>query len=136
VEQYSGLIFLALPLLLLWMLYSRARRQQRILAAAQASIRSGLWAMTTSGLHGRVVSAGDEPTVLLEIAPGVHTRWARQAIAEVFDEDPASTVAGKSVVDLTSDSPHGTPVTTSKVIDDTRSLDDPPPDDRDDRTHN
>jgi preprotein translocase subunit YajC len=101
-----GLLYLALPLLLLWMVISRTRRQQRLLAAAQASVQPGMWAMTTSGLHGRVVSAGDEPTVLLEIAPGVHTRWARQAIAEVFEEDPA-----------------------------TRATD-PHPDDRDDRTHN
>jgi len=91
VEQYLGPLYLALPLLLLWMLFSRTRRQQRILAAVQASIRPGLWVMTTSGLHGQVVSAGDEPTVLLEIAPGVQTRWARQAIAEVFEKDPAST---------------------------------------------
>jgi preprotein translocase subunit YajC len=90
VDQLPGLIFLALPLLLIWMVFSRTRRQQRTLAAAQASIEPGLWVMTTSGLHGQVISAGDEPTVLLEISPGVHTRWARQAIAEVFDEDPAT----------------------------------------------
>ena len=89
-EQLPSLLLLALPLLLIWMVFSRTRRQQRILAAAQESIRPGLWAMTTSGLHGQVISAGDEPTVVLEIAPGVHTRWARQAIAEVFDEDPAT----------------------------------------------
>jgi preprotein translocase subunit YajC len=104
VEQFLGPLLLALPLLLLWMVISRARRQQRLLAAAQASIRPGLWAMTTSGLHGRVVSAGDgEPTVVLEVAPGVHTRWARLAIAEVFDEDPARTTTSGAVVDLTND---------------------------------
>ena len=132
-EDYTGLIFLALPLLLIWMVFSRARRQQRILAAAQASIAPGLWVMTTSGLHGQVVSAGEEPTVLLEIAPGVHTRWARQAIAEVFDEDPASRVPGAKVVDLTSDANGtSTPSTNSaKAADD---QDDAHPDDRDDRT--
>jgi len=133
VEQYSGLIFLALPLLLIWMVFSRTRRQQRILAAAQASVRPGLWVMTTSGLHGQVVKAGDEPTVLLEIAPGVHTRWARQAIAEVFEEDPASRGSAKSVVDLTTDDAHGTPVSSPRATDD---QDDSHPDDRDDRTHN
>ena len=92
-EDYTGLIFLALPLLLIWMVFSRTRRQQRILAAAQAAIEPGLWVMTTSGLYGQVVSAGEESTVLLEIAPGVHTRWARQAIAEVFEDDPATRAA-------------------------------------------
>ncbi len=91
-ENLPSLIFLALPLLLIWMVFSRTRRQQRVLAAAQASIQPGLWVMTTSGLHGQVVAAGEEPTVLLEIAPGVHTRWARQAIAEVFEKDPAISV--------------------------------------------
>ena len=121
-EQYSGLIFLALPLLLIWMVFSRTRRQQRVLAAAQASVRPGLWVMTTSGLHGQVVKAGDEPTVLLEIAPGVHTRWARQAIAEVFEQDPAN--------DLASDQPSDQP---SAVQDDIQSDD---RDDRDDRKLN
>jgi preprotein translocase subunit YajC len=129
VEDYTGLIFLALPLLLIWMVFSKTRRQQRILAAAQASIEPGLWVMTTSGLYGQVVSAGEEPTVLLEIAPGVHTRWARQAIAEVFDEDPASRVSTEKVVDLTADS-DGTPTSSPKPTD----QDDTHPDDRDDRT--
>jgi len=74
--------------------------------------------MTTSGLYGKLIEAGDEPTVILEIAPGVHTRWARQAIAEVFDTDPALSVPEASVVDLTSDA-----VDTGDAT----------PDDRDDR---
>ena len=131
-EEYGGLIFLALPLLLIWMVFSRARRQQRVLATAQAAVAPGLWVMTTSGLHGQVVSAGDEPTVLLEISPGVHTRWARQAIAEVFEEDPA--LGGPAtIVDLTTDDAHGTSVSSPKVTDDPE---DPHPDDREDRTHN
>lgn len=100
-EDYSGLIFLALPLVLLVFLMSQGRRRQRALIEAQAAARPGAWAMTTSGLHGQVVSAEDgEPTVLLEIAPGVHTRWARQAIAEVYDDDPVTRHARASTVDV------------------------------------
>lgn len=135
-EQFTGPLLLALPLLLLWMLITRARRQQRTLAAAQASIEPGLWVMTTSGLHGQVISAGDGPTVVIEISPGVHTRWARQAVAEVFDEDPVSRERSGAVVDLTSDEPHGTTVTTPKATD---TQGPPKPDDSgstDDRTHN
>ena len=131
-EQYGGLIILALPLLLIWMVFTRTRRQQRVLAAAQASVRPGLWVMTTSGLHGQVVSAGDEPTVLLEISPGVQTRWARQAIAEVFEEDPALS-GPATIVDLTTDDAHGTTVSSPKATDDPE---DPHTDDREDRTHN
>jgi preprotein translocase YajC subunit len=87
VDKFAGLFFLALPLLLLFLLFSRARGQQRALASAQAAIQPGLRVMTTSGVHARVVSNEDDAIVVLEIAPGVHTRWARQAIAEVFEND-------------------------------------------------
>jgi preprotein translocase subunit YajC len=87
VGQYTGLIWLAIPLLLLYMVVTRTRRQQRALATAQAAVRPGSRVMTTSGVHATVVSVDDSPVVVLEIAPGVHTRWARQAIAEVFDAE-------------------------------------------------
>jgi preprotein translocase subunit YajC len=85
VGNYSGLIFLALPLLLLYMVFSRMRRQQRQMAEVQAAIAPGLSVMTTSGVHATVVSSDDDGIVVLEIAPGVHTRWARAAVAQVFD---------------------------------------------------
>jgi preprotein translocase subunit YajC len=87
VGNYAGLIFLILPLFLLYMVFSRTRRQQRIFAAVQAAVRPGLRVMTTSGVHALVISVEDDGSVVLEIAPGVHTRWARQAVAEVFDAD-------------------------------------------------
>jgi preprotein translocase subunit YajC len=97
VQDYMGLLFLALPLLLLWMVFTRTRRQQRSLAQAQSAAQTGKWAMTTSGLHGQVVEAVDgDPTVLLEIAPGVRTRWARQAVAEIYDEDPVTRAARRA----------------------------------------
>jgi preprotein translocase subunit YajC len=101
VDQNAGLIFLALPLLLIYLVFSRTKRQQRILAAAQASVRPGLRVMTTSGLHATVVSADDDDIVVLEIAPGVSTRWARQAIAQVFD-DVAADADPAAVLDLAS----------------------------------
>lgn len=100
-DQYTGLILLAIPVLLLVLLTSRARRQQRALAAAQATVRPGLRVMTTSGLHATVVSLENESTVVLEVAPGVNTRWAKLAIAEIFDETPD---ADSAVLDLTSTS--------------------------------
>jgi preprotein translocase subunit YajC len=92
VGNYSGLIFLALPLLLLYMVFSRMRRQQRAMTAVQAAIEPGLRVMTTSGVHASVVSTEDDGIVVLEIAPGVHTRWARAAIAQVFDDDEHRTI--------------------------------------------
>lgn len=87
-DQLVGLIFVALPLLLIFMVFQRQRRQQRELVTTQAALAPGARVMTTSGLFGTVVSAeeNDEATVLLEVAPGVRTTWARQAIARIVDE--------------------------------------------------
>jgi preprotein translocase subunit YajC len=95
VDQLVGLLFIALPLLLIFMVFQRQRRQQRQLVAAQAGIEPGARVMTTSGLYGTVVSVeeNDEDTVLLEVAPGVRTTWTRLAIARIVDESPESTPA-------------------------------------------
>jgi preprotein translocase subunit YajC len=107
VGNYSGLIFLALPLLLLYMVFSRMRRQQRQMAVVQAAIAPGLAVMTTSGVHATVVSSDDDEIVVLEIAPGVHTRWARAAIAQVFDQPGAGepSPAGTSTDEPSTDEP-------------------------------
>jgi preprotein translocase subunit YajC len=90
VRGYTGLIFLVIPLLLLYMISSRSRRHQRVQAAVQSALRPGLRVMTSSGVHATIVSIDDSPgVVVLEIAPGVHTRWAKLAVAEVFDDDDA-----------------------------------------------
>jgi preprotein translocase subunit YajC len=110
VGEYTGLLFLAVPLLLLYMVAARSRRQQRTLVVIQDSVQPGMRVMTTSGLHATVVSLEDPDIVVLEIAPGVHTRWAKPAIAQVFDDSVAadsdlveSGTAG--VVDLSTGSP-------------------------------
>lgn len=74
---------LALPLIL------GSRRQKRMMAEAkrlQDSLTDGDRVMTTSGLHGTVVSTADATTVDLEIAPGVRTTWSRAAIREKITE--------------------------------------------------
>jgi preprotein translocase subunit YajC len=105
VDQYAGLILLAVPVFFFYLVISRSRRQQRVLAAAQDAVRPGSRVMTTSGLHATVVSLEDDSIVVLEIAPGVHTRWARLAIAQIFDDDDAATPATgqAAVLDLTAD---------------------------------
>ena len=68
---------------LLFLLPARARKRAQAKAQAmQDSLISGTKVMTTSGLHGTVVSLG-EGTVDLEIAQGVVVTFARQAILEV-----------------------------------------------------
>ena len=80
-----GLIILAIPLLLLWFMVSRGRRQQRELAATQNALEPGTRVMTSSGMFAEVVAVEDD-AVVLEIAPGVHTRWNKRAIGQVLPE--------------------------------------------------
>ncbi len=71
-------------------LFLNARRQKRAMADAQRlqnSLTDGDRVMTTSGLHGTVVSSADETTIELEIAPGVRTTWSRAAIREKITDD-------------------------------------------------
>lgn len=85
-ENLGGLLILALPLVLLFFLTSRARRQQRDLSAAQSSVAPGARVVTTTGLHAEVVAVGEDSTVVLQIAPGVHTTWSRRAIGRVLPD--------------------------------------------------
>jgi preprotein translocase subunit YajC len=76
-----------LPLVLLLVFYlliirparNRARAQQRL----QSELSPGLEVMTTSGLRARI-SAVEDDVVVLEIAPGVTTRWTKAAVARVI----------------------------------------------------
>jgi preprotein translocase subunit YajC len=82
------LLLLALAFTVLVVLPMRARSrmaQQR--QQMQQALALGTEVMTTSGLYGRV-TALNEDTVNLEIAPGVVVEWARAAIAEVRRPQP------------------------------------------------
>jgi preprotein translocase subunit YajC len=86
-------------------------------------VQPGSRVMTTSGVHAVVVSVEEPSIVVLEIAPGVHTRWARQAIAEVHEpgpepaSDPApdqamdQVIAAEPVVDVTDEATHAEALT-------------------------
>ena len=50
----------------------------------QSSLGPATRSITIGGLYGTVVAIDDE-TVTLEVAPGVHTRYARAAIARVVN---------------------------------------------------
>ncbi len=82
-EEFSSLIPLLLLVGLFYLLILRpARARQRETLALQASLEVGQDVMTTSGLHGRIVTLTDDD-VVLEIAPGMNTTWTRAAIGQV-----------------------------------------------------
>ena len=87
-DNAANLLLLALPLVLLILVFSRVRRQQRDLHSAQSAAKPGSRIITTAGLHARVVAVEGD-VVVLETAPGQTSRWAVQAIARVVEPAPA-----------------------------------------------
>jgi preprotein translocase subunit YajC len=63
-----------------------SRNKKKMAAKAkelQESIVPGTRVMTTSGLHA-TVTAVDDSTIELEIAPGIYTVWVRAAVREIL----------------------------------------------------
>ena len=78
------LIALAAIFYLLILRPSRRRQQQAV--QVQSHLVPGAEVVTTSGLYG-TVSAVEDDVVVLEVAPGVTNRYAKQAIMRVLTPD-------------------------------------------------
>ena len=74
---------------LLFLMFSRTRRQQRETQNLQARLEVGARIMTTAGLYATVVEL-ETSAVTLETAPGQHSRWDRRAIARVLTDEAAA----------------------------------------------
>ena len=88
-QDLIGLLPIVLVLVVFWLFVMRpARTRQRELARIQDQLSPGRRVMTGSGLHATVATVEDD-VVVLEIAPGVYSRYARGAVVRLLDE-PAS----------------------------------------------
>lgn len=77
-----------LPLILLvvvfyFLLIRPQRKRQQEAAKMQNSLAPGSRVMTTTGLFATVVAVDNED-VILEVAPGIETRWVKAAIGRVI----------------------------------------------------
>lgn len=63
-----------------------SRRRQQQAQQVQSNLVPGAEVVTTSGLYG-TVSAVEDDVVVLEVAPGVTNRYAKQAIMRVLTPD-------------------------------------------------
>ncbi len=82
--NYSSLIMIALMVVVFYFLLIRPqRKRQQEQAQMQNSLTPGTSIMTTTGLFATVVAI-DADDVILEIAPGVETRWVKAAIGRVL----------------------------------------------------
>jgi len=79
------LLILAIPVLLLWNLASRARKQQREARAVQELLIPGAEVMTGSGMFATIVSVDDE-RVVLNTGPGQVSTWDRRAVVKVVTQ--------------------------------------------------
>jgi preprotein translocase subunit YajC len=70
-----------------FMMIRPQQKRRREAEQMQSSIGPGDEVVTIGGLYGTVTSVDDE-TVMLEVAPGVQTRYARPAIARVISKTP------------------------------------------------
>jgi preprotein translocase subunit YajC len=87
---------LLLPVALLVLFYFVAirpqRRRQREMQDLQNQIQPGQKIVTTTGMYATVVALEND-AVVLEVAPGVHSRFVKQVIGRVVDDTATSTPA-------------------------------------------
>ena len=73
-----------------FMMIRPQQKRRREAEQMQSALAPGDEVVTIGGLYGTVTDVDDE-TVLLEVAPGVRTRYARPAIARVVSRaEPAT----------------------------------------------
>ena len=80
------LLFFALLVFGLYVLTIRPQRARaKALAQVRAELAPGRRVMTTAGIHATVVAV-ENGVAVLEIAPGVHVRFADAAVVRLLDE--------------------------------------------------
>ena len=83
-----GLILVAVTFALMWVLFILPQqRRVRAHQALVATLKVGDEIMTTAGLYA-TISALDEETVRLEVAPGVELTYAKGAVARTVGPEP------------------------------------------------
>jgi preprotein translocase subunit YajC len=95
-EQLGSILPLILLVVVFYFLLIRPqRKRQQEAVRMQNSLTPGTRVMTTTGLFATVVAVDNED-VVLEVAPGIETRWVKAAIGRVVTpgepeaEDPAT----------------------------------------------
>lgn len=91
-------------------LFLSTRKRKAASQQLQTGLKVGSKIMTTAGLFATVVAIEDDG-VVLEVAPGVHSKYARQAISRVLDApDGAEPLddddAGDTSIDLNKNPPN------------------------------
>ncbi|GAA1588597.1 hypothetical protein GCM10009678_83740 [Actinomadura kijaniata] len=83
---FNLLLLLAVPVVFYFLLIRPQNKRRKEQLRMQNSVSPGAKVVTTAGMHATVVEVDDDG-VVLEISPGVHARFVRQAIMQVVRED-------------------------------------------------
>jgi preprotein translocase subunit YajC len=84
-----------------FMMIRPQQKRRREAEQMQRSLKVGDQVITIGGLHGAVAAVEDD-VVSIEIAPGVHARYSRPAIARVLPAaTPVSETTTEQVVERT-----------------------------------
>ena len=95
--SFTPLLLIVLLFGVMYFLMIRPQQKRRREAQAmQSSLGPGDEIVTIGGLHATVVSVDDD-VVTVEIAPGVHVKFARPAIARVVTQQPAAEIVEEPV---------------------------------------
>ncbi|BCL16891.1 preprotein translocase subunit YajC [Micromonospora sagamiensis] len=96
----TPILMIALLFGVMYFMMIRPQQKRRKEAEAmQSALGPGDEVVTIGGLYGTVTSVDDD-TVLLEVAPGVETRYARPAIARVVSRADRSESTEQVVEDV------------------------------------
>ncbi|WP_226899805.1 preprotein translocase subunit YajC [Nonomuraea phyllanthi] len=94
--QLTSIVPLILLVVVFYFLLIRPqRKRQQEAIQMQNSLTPGARVMTTTGLFATVVAVDNED-VILEVAPGIETRWVKAAIGRVVTPGDASTSESRS----------------------------------------
>ncbi|PZG20800.1 preprotein translocase subunit YajC [Nonomuraea aridisoli] len=96
-DQLTSILPLILLVVVFYFLLIRPqRKRQQEAIKMQNSLTPGTRVMTTTGLFATVVAVDNED-VILEVAPGIETRWVKAAIGRVVT--PGDAPADEPVAD-------------------------------------
>lgn len=95
-----------LPLLLLivamFIMTRSAKKKQQQVATMRDQVQPGTGVRTIGGLYARVKEVGED-TVLLELAPGVHSYFTKNAIGAVLEDDEYDAIINPQAPSLGAD---------------------------------
>ena len=107
-SSYVSFLFLILIVGAVVLMMRRGRSRQKAVIDARSNVAPGVEVVTTAGLIATVVD-GDDETVTLEIAPGVQSKFLRQAIARVVVPPSEEATETESQAPETTDAPEDNP---------------------------